>query len=290
MGAIVGLGYLGINATDLDAWKTYANKVIGAQIINETEDAFRLRLDDKQYRFELNKASQDGPAYFGWDVGSEPSLNEICSAFDADDVEYERVDDELARQKNVLGMVRVDDPCGNALELFFGQRTGKHFTPSREMVGGFVSDDDVGLGHVVLVTTQLEAMMDFYAKLGFRTSERIFMPGIEVFAHFLHCNKREHSLAIIPAPRDGCHHFMLEAQLMRDVGSAYDAAKDLGVTITTSMGQHTNDLMTSFYCKTPGGFDMEYGTGGLLIEDSDSWQVREFDAVSFWGHRREKRA
>lgn len=289
MGAIVGLGYIGINATDLNAWKTYASKIIGAQVVDESEDSLSLRIDDKQYRFVLHRAPQDGPAYYGWDVGSENSLKEICSVFDADNVKYERVDDELARHKNVLGLVKVNDPGGNPLELFFGQLTGKHFTPSREMVGGFISTDDVGLGHVVLVTTQLEAMLDFYAELGFRTSERIFMQAIDTFAHFLHCNKRQHSLAIIPAPHDGMHHFMLEAKSMRDVGSAYDAAQDLGVTITMSLGQHTNDLMTSFYSKTPGGFDMEYGTGGLLIEDADNWQVKEFDAVSFWGHRRVKK-
>ncbi len=285
MGAIVGLGYLGINSTDLEAWKTYATRVIGAQVIEESADNLRLRLDEKMYRFEVHRADVDGPAYFGWDVGSDRSLAEICSSFDQHGIAYERAGAETAWQRNVLELVRVKDPSGNLLELFFGQRTGKHFSPSREMNGGFITDDDVGLGHVVLMTTHLDEMMAFYAALGFRTSDRIYMKAFGVFAHFLHCNKRQHSLAMIPAPVDGFHHFMLETEQMRDVGTAYDAAQDLEVNITMSMGQHTNDLVTSFYSQTPGGFDMEYGYGGLLIEDSDSWQVKEFDDISFWGHR-----
>ena len=42
--------------------------------------------------------------------------------------------------------------------------------------------------------------------------------------------------------------------------------------------------MVSFYVGTPGGFDVEYGTGGLLVDDR-SWVTRETTAISLWGHR-----
>jgi 2,3-dihydroxybiphenyl 1,2-dioxygenase len=174
---------------------------------------------------------------------------------------------------------------GNLLELFYGQRTGKIFSPSREMIGGFTTGDDLGLGHVVLLTDQIEKLLQFYAKLGFRTSDQVNIEAMGGIAHFLHCNKRQHSLALLPAPINALHHFMLETETLRDVGSAYDAANDLGAPITMTMGQHVNDHMVSFYSQTPGGFDMEYGTGGLLIENSDTWQIKEFDDISFWGHR-----
>ena len=51
-----------------------------------------------------------------------------------------------------------------------------------------------------------------------------------------------------------------------------------------SLGRHTNDLMTSFYVRTPSGFEIEYGTGGRLIDD-DTWKVGAYDAQSLWGHR-----
>ena len=71
-----------------------------------------------------------------------------------------------------------------------------------------------------------------------------------------------------------------------DVGTAYDlvaAREDIPVTMT--MGRHTNDLMTSFYLRTPSGFDIEYGTGGLLVPENEPWLVGSYDAMSIWGHK-----
>ena len=42
--------------------------------------------------------------------------------------------------------------------------------------------------------------------------------------------------------------------------------------------------MSSFYVRTPAGLEVEYGTGGLLIDD-DRWQVTSYDRTSTWGHR-----
>jgi len=54
-------------------------------------------------------------------------------------------------------------------------------------------------------------------------------------------------------------------------------------TISSTLGRHANDLMVSFYVQTPGGFDVEYGTDGRLVDDA-TWVNRESTAVSLWGH------
>ena len=41
--------------------------------------------------------------------------------------------------------------------------------------------------------------------------------------------------------------------------------------------------MLSFYMKTPGGFDIEFGCEGRQVDDDD-WVARESTAVSLWGH------
>ena len=50
-----------------------------------------------------------------------------------------------------------------------------------------------------------------------------------------------------------------------------------------TLGRHANDHMVSFYVRTPGGFDIEYGTDGRLVDDA-TWISRETTAVSLWGH------
>ena len=44
--------------------------------------------------------------------------------------------------------------------------------------------------------------------------------------------------------------------------------------------------MTSFYARTPGGFMMEYGWGGRVV-DPATWQAVEMHSgPSLWGHER----
>ena len=55
--------------------------------------------------------------------------------------------------------------------------------------------------------------------------------------------------------------------------------------IVTTIGRHPNDRMFSFYCKVPGGFELEYGCGGVRIEDDATWEQKRFDRISTWGHK-----
>jgi len=74
-----------------------------------------------------------------------------------------------------------------------------------------------------------------------------------------------------------------ETASLDDVGRALDRCTRRGAPVSGSLGRHANDLMVSFYVRTPGGFDVEYGTDGRLVDDA-SWISRESTAVSLWGH------
>ncbi|MFI0366871.1 VOC family protein [Actinomadura sp. 1N219] len=77
---------------------------------------------------------------------------------------------------------------------------------------------------------------------------------------------------------------MVEVTDVRDVGTAYDRCMDAGQPFEMTLGMHPNDHMFSFYVRTPAGFSVEYGWGGLLVDD-DTWQVRTLDRLHSWGHR-----
>jgi hypothetical protein len=57
-----------------------------------------------------------------------------------------------------------------------------------------------------------------------------------------------------------------------------------GIPLAMGLGRHPNDLMTSFYVRTPSGFEIEYGTGGRVVND-ETWVVGEYDVQSLWGHK-----
>jgi 3,4-dihydroxy-9,10-secoandrosta-1,3,5(10)-triene-9,17-dione 4,5-dioxygenase len=43
--------------------------------------------------------------------------------------------------------------------------------------------------------------------------------------------------------------------------------------------------MTSFYVRSPSGFEVEYGFGGRLVEPGATGSPGHYDAASLWGHQ-----
>jgi len=174
--------------------------------------------------------------------------------------------------------------CGAALE----------HRPAVSPYGNRFVTGDQGLGHVVLPVAEEEPALRFYTEvLGFRLRDSIRMapelfgrpPGPPLWMRFLGCNPRHHSLALAPFPAPaGIVHLMIETAALDDVGRALDRCARRRAPVSATLGRHANDQMVSFYVQTPGGFDVEYGTGGLRVDDR-TWVTRETTAISLWGHR-----
>jgi 2,3-dihydroxybiphenyl 1,2-dioxygenase len=281
--SLKALGYLGANAVDLKEWKDYACDIFGAQVVDESPDQLKLRLDDKHHRMTIYKADAPGPRYFGWDAGSRGGLADIVERLNRRGCDLTEGTVRESDDRQVMGLMKVNDPSGNALEIFYGQKSGYPFQPARPMAGFRIGD--MGLGHVVFMTNVLDKMLDFYGELGLRMSDYIIMHAFgDAKAHFLHCNPRHHSFAIVPGPHNVFHHVMLEVNRLDDVGTAYDMVSSRKINITQTLGKHTNDHMISFYSQTPSGFELEYGCNGRTIDDEDAWNIVEYDATSYWGH------
>ncbi|MEC9341217.1 MAG: VOC family protein [Pseudomonadota bacterium] len=279
---IKGMGYLGVTVPDIAQWEDYGTRLVGAEVAEKSDDTLKLRIDDHYSRINVHKADKPGIAYTGWDVGTVESLNEARGVLDDLGIAYHEASRDECAQRNVLGMLKLKDPGDNPTELFYGHTCGLKFKPSRDM-GGFVTGE-LGLGHILYLTPNFDAIMTFYHRLGFRLSDSIHMTALQGYAYFLHCNRRQHSLALGAAPHNAVGHLMLELESMTDVGKAYDIAKYDKLNITMTMGQHTNDRVISFYTQTPSGFDLEIGAGGLVIDDLDNWTVAQYQDISFWGH------
>ena len=65
---------------------------------------------------------------------------------------------------------------------------------------------------------------------------------------------------------------------------ARDRFMHSGLDVAMDIGQHPNDKMISFYGKTPSGFHIEFGFGGVVVDDA-TWQPTRYDVISQWGHR-----
>ncbi|RSM38026.1 2,3-dihydroxybiphenyl 1,2-dioxygenase [Amycolatopsis balhimycina DSM 5908] len=290
---IRSLGYLRVEATDMVAWREYGLKVLGMVEGSGTNpDALYLRMDDFPARLVVSPGSADRLAVTGWEAANAGELAEIRSRLDSASVPYkEGTPDELA-DRRVDELISFDDPSGNTQEVFHGVAL-QHRRVVSPYGHKFVTGEQ-GLGHVVLSTKDDEASLRFYRDvLGFRLRDSMRLPpqmvgrpadGPPAWLRFFGCNPRHHSLAFLPMPTpSGIVHLMVEVENTDDVGLCLDRAIRRKVPMSATLGRHVNDLMLSFYMKTPGGFDVEFGCEGRQVDD-DNWIARESTAVSLWGH------
>jgi len=280
------LGYLVLDVSDIDAWRDLAASIIGAEERrDEGTDLIRLRFDEHHHRITLRPAKTDSVAAIGWEVPSLGELESVRSKVAEQGFSITEGTREDLADRKVEALFRVRDMDGVPLEIYYGPWTDDvPFQPSRPMSG--FNCGSLGLGHVVLVTKDKRGAARFYQEvLGFSVTD--YIEWDELDAIFLHCNPRHHSLALLNecyGMKSGyLNHFMLETRALEDVGRAYDLVRSRKLPLVLSLGQHSNDRMTSFYMKTPSGFSMEYGWGGLLVDDA-VWQVKHHSTTKLWGH------
>ena len=294
---ISSLGYLRVESADPGAWRDFGLKILGMTEGSAPkgggpeEGAVYLRMDDFPARLVIVPGSADRLLASGWEVADAAALASVGRALADAGVPYKAgTDDELAARR-VGAMLTAEDPAGHQLEFFCGAALDSR--PSVSPYGTRFVTGDLGLGHVVLPVPD-EAAFGFYTEvLGFRLRDSMRMPAEffggkpgdpPVWFRFLGCNARHHSLALAPVPAEaGIVHLMIETASLDDVGRALDRCTRRGAKVSGSLGRHANDLMVSFYVRTPGGFDVEYGTDGRLVDDA-TWISRESTAVSLWGH------
>jgi 2,3-dihydroxybiphenyl 1,2-dioxygenase len=291
--SIQSLGYLGFAVKDPDTWASFATSVLGLMPGEAAGQTQRYRLDDLAWRISVESGEADDLAYIGFEVVGPAELEEVRARLVEGGVAVGNGDPARLAERGVLGLIACQDPDGLPVEIFYGPtlRTERPFA-SPAGVGAFVTGAQ-GLGHVVLTTKDMAAARRFYQELlGFRLSDIITMrmgPDRRVDMEFFHCNPRHHTLALMPIPiPKRLHHFMVQVPTLDAVGYALERAEAAGAPITSGLGRHTNDQMVSFYAKTPGGFEVEFGYGAIEVDDA-TWRVARHDKPSSWGHKRPAR-
>jgi 2,3-dihydroxybiphenyl 1,2-dioxygenase len=241
-------------------------------------------MDDRCQRLVVAEDAEDGLGFCGWEVADAAALDATAARLEAAGVRVERGPRALADERRVAGLIRLRDPLGNRVELIHGaETTAAPFAPGRA-ISGFRTGP-LGMGHAVLNVPSMEAVLPFYRDLlGFGVSDWVEHP---FRATFLRVNPRHHSLALIETGRAALHHIMVELFSLDDVGQGYDLAQAEPDRVATTLGRHTNDFMTSFYARAPGGgFMFEYGWGGRSLDPATWTPVHMEDGPSLWGHER----
>ena len=275
--SIRSLGYLRIEATDMAAWREYGLKVLGmVEGSGSTEGALYLRMDDFPARLVIVPGEQDRLTEAGWECANAAGLQEIRNRLDVEGTPYKEATAAELADRPVDELIRFSDPSGNCLEVFHGAAL-EHRRVVSPYGHKFVTGEQ-GLGHVVLTTRDDEESLHFYRDvLGFKLRDSMRLPpqlvgrrrrGAGLVA-LLRLISGHHSLAFMPGQTpSGIVHLMMEVEQADNVGLCLDRALRRKVPMSATLGRHVNDLMLSFYMKTPGGFDVEFGCEGRQVEDN----------------------
>ncbi|CRK57812.1 2,3-dihydroxybiphenyl 1,2-dioxygenase [Alloactinosynnema sp. L-07] len=293
MTQIRGLGYLKVQSQDVARWRELTVDALGFQeTTGPVEGGLYLRMDERESRLVVLPGPSDQVLAVGWEVRDQFGLAEIGRAVEAAGFTVKELGQVECHERGVEAAIAFDDPAGTPTEVFFGPRLD-HSPLLTGLAQRFVTGDQ-GMGHVVLPTTAMEETVAFYTEvLGFLPRGAIRLGAKGPVAgetprrvRFMGVNQRHHSLAVVPAPHGdppGLVHLMVEVDSLDAVGRALDKVNRQGFSISSTLGRHTNDRMVSFYVRAPGGWDLEYGVEGLLVDET-YYTAEEITADSYWGH------
>lgn len=290
MGDLKSLGYVKVQATDMPRWRRFAFDVLGfAEGAGPEQDSLYLRMDERAARIIVAPGDTDKIVTVGWEVRDHAGLERVKARLNAAGVPFKELPQADADARRVEEVIAFDDPAGTATEVFHGAVLDH--SPVVTPFGAKFVTGEQGLGHVVLPALDVPGLYDFYTEvLGFVSRGAFRVPTPPEFGpvrvRFLGVNQRHHSLAICPAMtiRDpGLIHLMVEVDSLDAVGQALDRVNKGGFQLSSTLGRHTNDKMVSFYVRAPGDWDIEFGTEGMLVDET-YYTAEEITADSYWGH------
>src|ERR1700751_4650872 len=277
---VQAMGYFWVGTSKLEDWGSLAIGQLGLQAVDRGGNTRAFRMDDRKQRLIVDGGLTDGERFFGWEGADATALDALAARLEKAGVAVWREIAAVADQRCAAEVISFRDPAGNRVEAFHGGQIADEPFRAGRNIGGFRTGTQ-GMGHAVLMMPDIDAALTFYRDLlGFRITD--FM-GPPVSLYFMHANTRHHSLAIAQGPRSRMHHLMMEFYSLDDVGQSYDLAQQED-RVAVKFGRHPNDLMTSFYRRTPSNFRNAHGWGGREV--SHNWQPVELRSVgSFWGHQ-----
>jgi 2,3-dihydroxybiphenyl 1,2-dioxygenase len=288
---IKSLGYVKIQTNDIDRWRTFAFDVLGfARGTGPDPSALYLRMDERAARIVVAPGETDEIVTVGWEVRDRRALLRVQETLQSAGVGVKQLPQEEADARRVEEAITFCDPTGTTIEVFHGAVLDH--SPVIAPFGARFITGAQGLGHVVLPATDPNAAVDFYTDvLGFLSRGAWRLPAPREFGpvriRFLGVNERHHSLAIVPSMRGGAPgliHVMVEVDSLDAVGMALDRVNAEGFQLSSTLGRHTNDKMVSLYVRAPGGWDIEFGTDGMRV-DEKYYTAEEITADSYWGHQ-----
>ena len=283
---IIRVSHAELGVRDIGASRAFYVDCLGYQICDEAADALYLRgVEERNHHSIVLRKQADAAAHaLGFKLASEEDLDRAAFWF-----AHKGLPTAFPETPYQGRTLRTQDALGMPLE-FYARMEGaecmlRNFAAHR---GARIQRID----HVNCFTPDVQASHDFYAELGFRTTEYTETEDAEprLWAIWMHRKGNVHDIAFTNGRGPRLHHVGVWTAGALDILNICDVMATSGYLANMERGPGRHGISNAFflYVRDPDGHRVELFTSDYLTVDPDHeplrWTLRDPQRQTLWGH------
>jgi catechol 2,3-dioxygenase len=282
---VVRVSHVELSVRDLAASRAFYVDCLGYLVSDETADALYLRAVEERnhHSIVLRRDSSAGAYAICFKVASEEDLDRAAFWFARKGLPTSFP--EVPYQGRTL---RTGDPLGMPLELYFRMEQAESMLRRYSAYRGARIQR---IDHVNCFTPDVQASHDFYAEIGFRTTEYTETDGADpqLWAVWMHRKGNVHDLAFTNGAGPRLHHIGVWTAGALDILHICDVMATSGYLANMERGPGRHGISNAFflYVRDPDGHRVELFTSDYLTVDPDleplRWSLRDPQRQTLWG-------
>lgn len=281
---VVRCAYIDLGVTDLDAAQDFYDSTLGLVTTTRDADALYLRaLEERNHHsFALRKADAPTCNALGFRVATPGDLEVAYDWFNNGGLDADFV--ERPYQGRTL---RAQDPNGSVLEFFCKMDQADRLL---QKYGTYRGVHPQRIDHFNCFSPNVQTSVDFYADLGFRTTEYTDTDdGTELWAAWMHRKGTVHDIAFTNGVGPRLHHVALWVPTALNVIHLCDVMATTGYLAHMERGPGRHGISNAFflYVRDPDGHRIELYASDYLTVDPDlepiRWSLTDTQRQTLWG-------
>jgi catechol 2,3-dioxygenase len=281
---VVRASHIEYGVSDISRSRAYWVDALGFVATEQTADALYLRgLEERNHHSVVLRRS-DAPIVrrLGFKMFDEADLDRAAHHLAAQGLPTAFV--EVPHQGRTL---HATDPLGMPLEFY---ATMEQTDRKLQNYGEYRGAKPQRIDHINCFTPSVQASHDFYAALGFRTSEYTATDGTEeLWAVWMHRKGNTHDLAFTNGRGPRLHHIGIWCSQIIDIVYTADVLSTTGWLHSMERGPARHGISNAFflYLRDPDGHRIELFNSDYLTVDPDfapvRWDLTDPRRQTLWG-------
>jgi catechol 2,3-dioxygenase len=283
---VVRVSHVQYGVSDLGAARAFYVDCLGLIATKETPDALYLRgLEERNHHsIVICRDTQAQAQALGFKLASEEDLDRAAFWF-----AHKGLPTAFPETPHQGRTLRTQDPLGMPLEFYVSMEQAPRML---QRYAAYTGARIQRIDHVNCFTSDVQASHDFYAEIGFRTTEYTETDDADarLWAVWMHRKGNLHDIAFTNGRGPRLHHIGVWNTGPLDILHACDLMATSGHLANMERGPGRHGIGNAFflYIRDPEGHRMELFSSDYLTVDPDfeplRWTLSDPQRQTLWGH------